>query len=295
MNKMIAMTAAAGLLLAGTAIAGTVTVQSTGHTYTTIQDAIDNATANDTISIGAGTYHESINMDKPGTAFNGLTIKGDSFSTTIIDGSLTNPNPVISFAPYGTTDVNNEVVTFENLTIQHGAVAEAFGGGLYSTQTSHITMNNCHILFNEACFGGGICMDSGMMTLVDCVVESNQLSNLAPNCLCMTPGTKHGAGIYKSGGTLSLKGTTVCSNQCDGHQLSTEDQISSPWTDNGGNTIRMSCNGADVNLDGVIDIEDVRMVQASAGLCYTDNNGDGDIDIDDLLNVIEDWGPNCSP
>ena len=39
----------------------------------------------------------------------------------------------------------------------------------------------------------------------------------------------------------------------------------------------------------------VRAVQAAAGICSHDNNGDGTTDIEDLLNLIEGWGQGCNP
>jgi len=52
-----------------------------GGNYTTIQDAIDNASAGDTIYVYAGTYNENIVIDKQ------ISLIGEGYTSTIIDGT----------------------------------------------------------------------------------------------------------------------------------------------------------------------------------------------------------------
>jgi len=59
----------------------TLTVAPSGADFTSIQDAIDAATARDTISVGAGTYVESLIVNKP------ITLSGAG-ETTIIQPSI---------------------------------------------------------------------------------------------------------------------------------------------------------------------------------------------------------------
>ena len=49
--------------------------------YGTIQAAVDNATAGDTIQVGPGVYYEHVDINKS------LTIVGENPQTTIVDGS----------------------------------------------------------------------------------------------------------------------------------------------------------------------------------------------------------------
>jgi len=67
---------------------------SGGQDYTSIQDAIDNATTGDTIYVYSGTYYESITIDIQ------LTLTGQNIDTTIIDGESSDDNLIYVTADY---------------------------------------------------------------------------------------------------------------------------------------------------------------------------------------------------
>jgi len=74
-----------------------------------------------------------------------------------------------------------------------------------------------------------------------------------------------------------ISSTVLCGNS--------PDQISGTWSDGGANTIadecQVDCDG-DFTGDGNVDVNDLLMVIAEWGVPY---------DVNDLLTVIEHWGP----
>ena len=81
--------------------------------YCSIQDAIDDATAGDTINVAAGTYTEAIVVDKP------LTLQGENRATTIIDGVGTTGAPLVNVPNL------TGAVTISGFTIRE---AQPYGG-----------------------------------------------------------------------------------------------------------------------------------------------------------------------
>jgi parallel beta-helix repeat protein len=74
--------------------------------YQTIQEAINWASAGDTIMVAAGTYHENVVVREA------VSIIGEDRNTTIIDGGGSEIEPVVSI------EANN--VSFTGFTIQNG-------------------------------------------------------------------------------------------------------------------------------------------------------------------------------
>ncbi len=93
--------------------------------------------------------------------------------------------------------------------------------------------------------------------------------------------------MYNSSSSPTLTDTTVCGN--------TPDQIYGDWTDNGGNTIADECppDCPDINGDGNVDVGDLLAIIDQWGLADSpaDVNDDGIVDVTDLLIVVGNWGP----
>ncbi len=148
------------LVIEGVQVIGEVLNVNTGDSYSTIQDAVDNANEDNTLLVSAGTYEEMIEVD-----VKGLTIKG-----------LTNPvvrNPESGFTG-GTPviQVNSEDVKVEGLTVH---IVEAGGNvptGIVLSSTAH----RGHLLNNTI----KIDFDSGHVGIgswgaEDTVIENNNL------------------------------------------------------------------------------------------------------------------------
>jgi parallel beta-helix repeat protein len=98
------------------------------NNYTKIQDAIDNASAGDTIFVydDSSPYHESLGVDKP------VVLQGENKDTTIIDNSHTVNHGL-------TIHANNVTVT--GFTIQNGGTAVYIGGSMASASYNIVDNN----------------------------------------------------------------------------------------------------------------------------------------------------------
>ena len=99
----------------------------------------------------------------------------------------------------------------------------------------------------------------------------------------------YGGGISSDGGGIpTLTNTAVCGN--------TPDQIVGDWFDNGGNTVADECPICpDIDGDGIVNVSDLLAIIAAWGIdcdgCPEDVNNDANVDVSDLLIVIGNWGP----
>ena len=94
--------------------------------YTSIQDAIDNASNGDTVFVYSGTYNEHVSIETR------ITLRGQDQNTTIIDGGGEDNVIFIS--------ADNVVVS--DFTIQGGGDGEHNAGIYISASDNHIIQNN---------------------------------------------------------------------------------------------------------------------------------------------------------
>jgi len=94
--------------------------------YSTIKDAIDNATDGDTIYVYNGTYKENLVLNKI------ITLIGESRDRVIIDGSNSG----------NTVKITSDNVSITHFTIQHGGI------GIYIVRSSNISIYNNRIIDN---------------------------------------------------------------------------------------------------------------------------------------------------
>jgi len=142
----------------------------------TIQTGINATSANDTVSVSAGTYTENIN-------FNGknISVVGDNRETTIIDGNQS--GSVVTF-----NSGEDSTAVLSRFTIQNGNAdlpmnANGDGGGIYCLSSSP-SLKNMKIIDNSATWGGGVyCGDNSSPNLENMIITGNSAS-------------AHGGGIY---------------------------------------------------------------------------------------------------
>lgn len=97
--------------------------------FSTISEAINNATPGDNIIVRSGTYFEHLNVSIP------ITLVGEDPLTTIIDGGGQSLLPIIR--------VNSSDVIIKNFTIQNTASDFLVGGfGVLISETENVTVEN---------------------------------------------------------------------------------------------------------------------------------------------------------
>jgi len=100
--------------------------------YTSIQKAIDNASAGDTILVSSGTYYEHIIIDKS------INLIGEGEKNTKIDGNNTEYEHVIN--------INVDNVNISGFSIVNAGYSS---GGIRFNEVSSIIIDNCSFADNE--------------------------------------------------------------------------------------------------------------------------------------------------
>ena len=190
------------------------------------------------------------------------------------------------------------------------------GGGMYNYSSSTV-LTNCTFDNNDVCCvnpsGAGMYNSLSNTVLINCTFTGNTSSGslqggmgggwllyggtvaAIESCTITDNNSKYGGRLWILAGedgrhdaSATLMHTTVCSNA--------PDQIYGEWTDNGGNTVADECPVdclSDINGDGNVDVSDLLLVIGYWGSADSlgDLNQDGIVDVLDLLLVIAAWGP----
>ena len=210
--------------------------------------------------------------------------------------------------------------TITNCTIS-GNTANSSGGGIWCINDSIPTITGCTITANTATNGGGIyCSSNGDPTIKDCVISSNTANDDGGGVYCGSSSspmfdactittnnvTGLGGGIYcDSTSSPTLSSGSVCGNNPSQTFNEPGGVINSSlcW-------IGASCQGNPFTSIGELQTQvaalqatqaqqqtAIEELQAIVTACCTekscagDTNGDGVIDIEDLLNMLGNWGP----
>ena len=317
--------------------------------YETIQAGIDACEADDTILVGPGTYDGPIDF-----LTRNIILKSTSGpELTILDGSNTNES-ILSMRFCNTparlegftiqnADGGSDVAQDGNIIIGGGIrvlsgapvienchfknCRSGYGGGMH-VGGSDITISNCSFTeCRSSANGGALLIINGQATIEDCVFDDNR-ATLQGGAIHIVNGDGHsmrnstvsnnyaidGGGISwqnvqtefpfeiidsvitandalnSGGGIRSVAGSQpvafVGSTLCD----NTPDEIIGPFVDNGNNTLCVC--PPDINGNGTVDVNDILVIVAQWGTSgpQADVNQDGIVDITDLLITLDEFG-----
>jgi len=252
-----------GFLLAGLASveAGTATNQRTGTSYPNLQDAIDAATSDDTLSL-VGTFTGSFVINNKSLTLEGPTV--DLYAT--LDGN--GVGRVLEIIG-NQKDHSLYSINLSKLTIQNGSATDASsnrgnGGGILSVYVN-LNIFNLSLQNNKATSsGGGIAGLYSNLKIEDSEIQScqaatgggiNHLNSVSEiinsNISSNTANQGGGGGILSNGSTVIITGTLLEKNSSislfgvgGGICNSTNSTLNV-------NTSQISKNGADSNGGGL--------------------------------------------
>jgi len=202
--------------------------------HETIHEAIDEATAGDTIEVPVGTYTDDSNRD---VDFNGkaITLRSENpddpaiVAATIIDCNGTAEDPHRGFYFHSGEDANS---ILEGFTITNGyGPNEPFGASTYSAGgaiyciSSSPTIRNCVFANNYSHYwGGGMWFDNSHAVIEDCIFQDNvaldtggglynrSSSITLKHCQFVDNSADYGGGIYTIDGASSVRNTLFIGN-----------------------------------------------------------------------------------
>ena len=208
----------------------------------------------------------------------------------------------------GQSDPSITACTFTN------NVASLGGGGMYNTGSSNAVLTLCEFDGNSSPAGAGGAMQNkandggvGKTLIMGCIFINNiaesggAVDNLDSNPTieeCSFESNKasvgDGGGIRNSGTSFPLIGSTAfCGNFHQGGEL--VGHIYGSYKNLGWNEFQDYCDCPDINGDGYVNVTDLLAVIAAWGIdcdgCSEDVNEDGIVDVSDLLIVVGSWGP----
>jgi predicted outer membrane repeat protein len=181
-----------------------------------IQAGLDSSTVGDTVLVACGTYYESGIPMKSGVVLcsetgqaDCATIDAQRTSLVIICVNFHEPTEIVGF-----TLTNGWMPLWE------------YGGGMFCTGCTDLTVSHCTFLNNHADIGGGLSCEGTTLEMVDCVFRNNSavsyggglfsMNNAWVNlnrCVFDSNSTGRGGGIACGTATLWVENCTLFGNR----------------------------------------------------------------------------------
>ena len=192
-----------------------------------------------------------------------------------------------------------------------GNVAKVHGGGICTAHDGSVTITGCTFQDNTAdSSGGGLATIDCVTTLTACDFQNNQAyyygggyynnrgSSIVSSCRFESNESIEGAGLGSENGPSDVSGSVFCDNRDPDGDLR---NIHGDWNDLGANQFSETCSDpgcpSDINNDGVTNVEDLLLLIDVYGPCpepdgcKADIDGNGAVDCPDVLLLIDGWGP----
>jgi hypothetical protein len=158
---------------------GTVAIGATP--YDSIQDALDAASAGDTVTLCGGTFYEQLDVARS------VVLEGAGAEVTTIDGS--DAGPVVSVSG------SSVDLTLRDIGINHGFgayvsdIAATAGGGIQAWGARSLTLQDCLIQHSEAEVAGGVLgPDVGDVEITNTTVSNNSATAGAGGGVALSAG-----------------------------------------------------------------------------------------------------------
>jgi hypothetical protein len=148
------------------------------------------ANSGDTINFASSLKGQTITLTSGELLINkGLTIQGPGAAQLTTSGG--HASRVFDVTPI-------QPVVLAGLTVSNG-ISGGFGGGIFNSARSRLTVSQCNIVSGSANYGGGI-YNIGSLTVNQCTVSADRA-------------TVQGGGLFNGGfGVLLISGSTISNN-----------------------------------------------------------------------------------
>ena len=275
---------------------------------------IDGQNARKCMLINSGesnsTIVEGFTLTNGSTSDSGGGLACYSSSPTITNCVLSN-----NFAGWGggANTSNSDILLTDCVFLNNTAVHD--GGGMYIGPGSSV-LTNCSFIGNSAQqnYGGGVRTSDCTPSFIECTFEGNSggwggaIMNGGAAVATVTGCTFSGNNGSSAGGIFNQTNaggaSSIISNSifCENTPI----HIYGDWTDAGGNCFADICDDGnddgypddcqcigDIEGDGSVDVGDLLLIIDYWGSTNPagDLNGDGSVNVTDLLIVVGNWGP----
>ena len=287
------------LAFVGTSFAATINVPGD---HATIAAAISASVNGDVINIAAGTYNESsLNPGGKAITIQG-TLNGEGTLATTIDAQAAGSVFVMDSGEDAGTIIKHLVVT--------GGSSDFTGGGINCSSNSSPTITGCLISNNYAEFyGGGIYCDDSNPTITDCTISSNTAAELgggilynhsSPTIIIITDCTISDNEAIDGGGIVCSINTSATFTDCNISTNTPNSIDCAAVTIVTTPTATAACcfdgtcitaTESDCTTAGGTWLGEGGLCEHCPAPCPADILGNGQVDMLDLLDLLQHWGP----